>query len=403
MAVRNRVGPPVRGADFFGREAFVDLVWDKLQAGHILLAAPRRFGKTSVLYSLIDDPRPGFKIIHADLEAFNQPSELITELVVQLARQDRLSKIVSGLTYFPTELWSRFRETVEEVELYKFKVKLKRQLERTWRQGGEELFDRIAKWNETLVFILDELPMMIDFMSRTPQGRAEAVALLRWFRALRMSPARGNVRFVVAGSIGLGQILSDLGEVASVNDLEQLRLQPFPEKTAAALIDNLSKAEKVQLSPACRRKILTLVGTHVPYFLQVLFSEVAKCHKQDGDAVTPKLIERIYHEKVLGVDCKTYFDHYYGRLRAYYQPGEERAIKTLLRELATKVSLQRDICFQVYKHALGTPATEDGFSHLMTNLENDFYVRFDPAASCYEFSCKILRDWWLRHYGLETA
>ena len=403
MTVRNRVGPPVRGADFFGRETFVDLVWDKLQAGHILLAVPRRFGKTSVLYSLIDEPRPGFKVIHADLEAFNQPSELITELVVQLARQDRLSKIVSGLTYFPTELWSRFRETVEEVELYKFKVKLKRQLERTWRQGGEELFDRIAKWNETLVFILDELPMMIDFMSRTPEGRADAVALLRWFRALRMSPARRNVRFVVAGSIGLGQILSDLGEVASVNDLEQLRLQPFPKKTAAALIDNLSKAEKVQLSPVCRRKMLSLVGTHVPYFLQVLFSEAAKCHKQDGESITPKIIERIYRDKVLGVDCKTYFDHYYGRLRAYYQPGEERAIKTLLRELATKVSLQRDVCFQVYKQASGTPATQDRFSHLMTNLENDFYVRFDADASSYEFSCKILRDWWLRHYGLETA
>jgi hypothetical protein len=248
MTVRNRVGPPVRGSDFFGRESFVDLVWEKLESGHILLAAPRRFGKTSVLYRLIDEPRSGFKVIHADLEAFDQPSGLITELVVQLAKQDRLSKIASGLSYFPTELWARFRETVEEVELYKFKVKLKERLERTWQQSAEELFDRIEHWNEKLVFILDELPMMIEFMSRTVEGRSEAVALMRWFRALRMSPARRNVRFVIAGSIGLGQILAELGEIASINDLEQLRLEPFPDKTAAALIDKLSKSEKVPLS-----------------------------------------------------------------------------------------------------------------------------------------------------------
>ena len=55
MRVQNRVGPPVRGDDLFGRDAFVDLVWEKLDSTHILLAAPRRFGKTSVMYRLIDE------------------------------------------------------------------------------------------------------------------------------------------------------------------------------------------------------------------------------------------------------------------------------------------------------------------------------------------------------------
>lgn len=403
MTLRNRVGPPVRGNDFFGREAFVDLVWEKLEGGHVLLAAPRRFGKTSILYSLIDQPRKGFRIVHADLEAFKKPSELITELIAQLARQDALSKLVSKLSYFPKEAWKKFRETVEEIELYKFKVKLKERLEGNWQDGAGELFELVANADETVVFILDELPMMLDFMRRTDEGRHEAQMLVRWFRKLRMDPGRRNVRFLVAGSIGIGHILSQLGEAASINDLEQLRLEPFPKKTAAALIDRLSQSERVELSPACRGKILGLIGTYVPYFIQVLFSEVAKPHKQNGEPVTPKMIERIYHEKVIGVDCKTYFEHYYGRLREYYEPKDERVIKTLLRELATKVSLKRDVCFQIYTAGYGKLAPPDGFPHLMTNLENDFYVRFDPLTNSYEFSCKILRDWWLRHYGLESV
>lgn len=48
--VINRVGALVRGGDFYGRDALVDLIWQKLRNDNILLAPPRRFGKTSVMY-----------------------------------------------------------------------------------------------------------------------------------------------------------------------------------------------------------------------------------------------------------------------------------------------------------------------------------------------------------------
>ena len=35
----NQVGPPVRGRQCFGRDQFVDLVWEKLSVGHVLLMA----------------------------------------------------------------------------------------------------------------------------------------------------------------------------------------------------------------------------------------------------------------------------------------------------------------------------------------------------------------------------
>jgi hypothetical protein len=36
----------------------------------------------------------------------------------------------------------------------------------------------------------------------------------------------------------------------------------------------------------------------------------------------------------------------------------------------------------------------------MTDLENDFYIRFEADTHRYQFACKLLRDWWLRHYGM---
>ncbi|MBD0325401.1 MAG: hypothetical protein ICV68_03165 [Pyrinomonadaceae bacterium] len=86
--ITNRVGAPVRGTDFYGRDEFVNLIWEKLKAGNVLLAAPRRFGKTSVIYRLIDEPHQECKIIHADLEHLTEPADLITSLIEQLAKDD---------------------------------------------------------------------------------------------------------------------------------------------------------------------------------------------------------------------------------------------------------------------------------------------------------------------------
>ncbi len=398
----NRVGPPVRGNDFYGRDAFVKLVSDKLKAGHVLLAAPRRFGKTSVMYRLIDSPLWNYRVVHADLEKFSEPSDLIVHLVEQLAKDDKLAKLLKGVKWLPESLWQFFRKNIEEVELFEVKIKLKEQLQKHWRERGEEIFRLAAKSDETIIFILDEFPMMIDRMARLNNQRQEAIDLLRWLRAIRVSPATENVRFLIAGSIGIDQVLNGLGEIKSINDFEKLALTPFPVKVATAFLDELSNAHSINLPPTCKRKMLNLIGTPVPYFLQVLFSETHKAHLQEEISITPKMIEKIYRERVLGKDCKTYFEHYYGRLRDYLQPEEERAAKLILREVAVVGALRRDACWQFYQQAIGRNANQDRFHQMMADMENDFYVRFDEQTRQYEFACKLLRDWWLRHYGMEA-
>jgi len=293
-------------------------------------------------------------------------------------------------------------KTFEEVELFNLKIKLREQLRPHWQESGEELFERVADSPTPIVFILDEFPMMIDRMARSETHREEARTLLRWFRSLRQSPHIKNVRFVIAGSIGIGRVLNELGEIHAINDFEQVRLDPFSAKVAASFLDTLASTHQLSLSQPSKRKILELIGTPIPYFLQIMFSEVMKIHVQDGETITPKKVEQIYRDKVIGVDCKTYFDHYYGRLRDYYQPHEEKASKRILRELAAVGSLTRDACYQFYRQQVGDQSDLEEFNRLMTDLENDFYIRFEAGGRRYEFACKLLKDWWLRHYGMQA-
>src|SRR5580658_3146527 len=69
-------------------------------------------------------------------------------------------------------------------------------------------------------------------------------------RHLRQSPRIKNVRFLVAGSIGIGNVLSNLGASASMNDFQHLKLQPFTDPVADGFLKALSESHDVRLPAA---------------------------------------------------------------------------------------------------------------------------------------------------------
>jgi len=397
--VTNRVGSPVRGKDFFGRDRFVDLVWQKIMHGNILLAAPRRFGKTSVMYRLIDEPRYESKVIHADLESVTEPADLIVHLLEGLAKDESFEDSV-GKIGFVQKGWNFFQRNFAEVDLYVAKVKLRDEIREDWQAKGKEIFQKVAENDSVVIFILDEFPMMLDTMLRNNR-KDEAKTLLRWFRSLRLAPdLQDRIRFVIAGSIGIDHVLNELDEIASINDFEKLKLEPFSPKIAKDFLEELCNTHELPLKEEIKTKILESIGKPIPFFIQVLFSEAHKTYFQDEEEITEETIEKIYRDKVLGVDCKTYFEHYYGRLRLYYEPDEEKAARRILREIAVKGELKKSTCYQIFQQVLGKKADLEKFGSLMTELENDFYVAFNYENDSYEFGSKLLRDWWLRHYGM---
>lgn len=52
--IKNRVGKPVTGDDFFDRVREQRSLWNRLDTDNVLLLAPRRVGKTSLMYRLRD-------------------------------------------------------------------------------------------------------------------------------------------------------------------------------------------------------------------------------------------------------------------------------------------------------------------------------------------------------------
>ena len=393
------IGPPARGKNFYGRTDFVRQMWQRLERGsNLLLAAPRRFGKSSVMLNLLDVPRDGYKIVRVDVQGYTTAADLIAELVQQMAQDSYFAGLLAQVKTLPANIFSKLQQNIEEFEVEGFKLKLRETLQRGWQDMARELFQVLERADQRIVVMLDELPMMVDQMAKAGK-HDEARLLLQFLRSLRQAPELSNVRFIIAGSIGIGRVLNVLGEIRSINDLEQLTLGPFPPSVAEGLLDELALSQEIALTPESRAQMLAEIEIYVPFFLQVLFAETVNEHRQSETPIAPELVAQAYRERVLGVYCLHYFEDYYQRLERYFDPQTAAAAKRILRQIAQDGPLEAAVCFHFYSELLGGEARDENFIELMQDLQHDGYLRYDAETGRYQFALKVLRDLWQRHYA----
>jgi AAA+ ATPase superfamily predicted ATPase len=404
--IKNLVGPPARGDDFYNREELIELVWDYLEEGNnILLAAPRRYGKTSLMYRLIDQPNPGWKSIHVDAESIGMPVNFIIALLDSLMA-DRHIRNFFITSWKNSEKW--LRGLIEEFGVtgpwdVGLKIKLKEKIGSHWQERGEDLLQLLREYKkDKLLIIIDELPVMLHLFRENNIGRAETKTFLYWFRKLRTDPKIGltNCRFLVGGSIGIENYLSQLGAVDSFNEFQRIPLRELSPECASDFLGKLLKSRKIPLSITAQRKILNLIGTPIPYFIQMFVATIAIERANGQTRIGPRKIEEIYFNKFLSPEYKTYFQHYYDRLR-YYDKFQEDAAKAILKELALiqPKAIHRSRLKTIFREKVGESATDDDFNQLMTNLLNDFYILQTEHDEIYVFTSKVLCDWWRRYYA----
>ena len=87
-------------------------------------------------------------------------------------------------------------------------------------------------------------------------------------------------------------------------------------------------------------------------------------------------------------------------MKTYYDSSTRRAAEAIIKALAPVEFIPKDILHGHCTKAIGHPMNPEAFSLLLTEMEKDFYIRFDETQEKYTMASKVLRDWWLRHYGL---
>ena len=389
------IGNVARGADFFDREEILSDIWATLEADSILLAAPRRVGKTSIMHRLIDEPAPGFSVVFVDGQNCKTPEDLVLDLVVGVGELRRDPK---GLI---RRILGAALDLVEELELWELRVKLRQRLGGRWREDGERAVREALAGLEQgakLLIIADELPLLLHKMVRSAgdPGKEQARDLLDWLRYIRHHPEfNTRLRMLVGGSIGMGRVASYIGASHKIADLRQIEVGPFERERAREFARHLLASRGVAPEPEVIEAIVDVVGTPLPIFIQIMASALAAEVRDRGVEPTPDVVCQCYEQRALGPEYRICFEDYYERLDRYYSPEEARAARRILRELAlAREPLRKTSLLGVYQDELGPNADPSQFDLLLAWMRDDFYVEQDSQGGTVSFQNKWLRDWW---------
>ena len=405
MAMRLTQGPPVKGDDFFDREEVIKDIWNSLERSSVLLAAPRKFGKTSIMFNLRDNPERNFIPIFFDIEHIESPEEFIIELIEGIQKDGTVwEKIRSGILSF----FNAAGEKIEEFDIKGIRIKLRESRDLDWKSLGKQLIKLLSKNGKNLLLILDEFPEMIKFMIERDHvnGTNHTKVFLSWFHMVRESiPDDVKLRFIVGGSICLENLLKQIGCITKISDMNKIKVGPFSDETAAEFIGALFASEGDEINEIISDAILEKIGTPIPFFIQIMVTALIKESRHLDPGLTEEFVMEVYEKYLLGSDYKSYFEHYYSRVGEYYfgMGGTNEPIKSA-KSILTEISIQGNVpikeLYQLYLHETKQSKDEGGFGELMSLLEDEFYLEYSPENKSYRFFSKLLRDWWYRHFGM---
>ena len=398
MVIRNIVGNVPEPEELYGREDLISHLWRQIRGNNILLLAPRRFGKTGVMRHVLLKPQAEYLPIYFDLEDVDSPQEFVWRLTQGVLADNRLRRFIQGAKGTPKKIMDWVRDGFDEVEFAGAKVKFKESLGDDWRGPARRLLVQLEKFDQTVIFILDELPAMLETIADR-QGEDAAHDFMAWFRVARLQQKDQlrRHRFILGGSIGIDVILRRLNTTDKLNDFERLYVQPLQADQAIELAGDLAESMEVSCDEQVIRRLLDMIGPPVPYFVHLFFSQLGQLTQSDRQPLTLATLESVYEKKILGPTCKHYFNHYRERLKRYGTVGERTAV-TILSTVARQQRASASVLWEVYRKAKKRGSSELGFTELMADLECDWYLVLDPHTNEYFFMVDIMRDWWCRWF-----
>ncbi len=388
--MRNVTGNPVRQADFHDREAALEQLWRLLEADSVLMLAPRRVGKTSVLWKLREQAEQ-----HERHAAFVSVAGLLTEWEVIQSLFQALQKLDAGRRVLDSVARGpigRFLRRIQKVDVGGLAGFELAPASADWREVAEAIVDA-AQAHGNWLLLVDELPVFVLTLLRQDPSGERARRFLETFRRLRQSAP--DLRWVLAGSIGLDAVVARLSATATINDLALFEgLGPLEPHDADGLLESLAASHGVPLEKDVPAHVRERLGWLIPYHVQLLFSEIRSKYRPGQPPVDRQLVDQA-REDLLAPAKRAYFEPWKQRLREVLGPPDDSHAEALLdalshRDKGLEVS---HLCSAVLARHIADPAArENSLAYLLRVLEGDGYLV--RQGQTYRFRSPLLRDYW---------
>lgn len=404
MAISNKTGSPVSGDDFFDREWEFKQLTKSVQAQeHVLISAPRRVGKSSLMKKVLEWSRSqGYVAVDADVQDCKDESDFLEIL----AEAFRKSGIKAGWLSNIYKQINAFRNWLNgiKINVSTVGIEFSKSLPPEWRQTTkvfDELFEKLIENNQKVLVGMDELPIFLSRIMKidSKDGSMRVDIVLHWLRSMRQK--HPQIVWIICGSIGLDTFAEQHNLVGAINDLRLQRLGAFSDQDARTFLKLLGESPKnpLKLRDETIDYIIEKVGWPLPYFLQLVFQIVDEMPPDDRSTEYPsakdvdKACEILYE-----ADYSKYFTHWVTRLNDQLPVSDVDVAEVILKAVSrNKGGLSRNkLLQQLISRQPNTDIEkiEKQLTFLLDMLERDGY--FLRTHSIYAFRSFLLREFWKR-------
>lgn len=386
-------GAPVVGEDLFGRERELAHIWRMLERGaHVLMTAPRRAGKTSLMRELERNPRDGWIVAYADVEACTEPGGIIAEILGEIVKKKEFKQKFRDMM---SDLFAEAASWIGSISVATFKAEIRSVMRSSWKRKAEKFQNRLHSLtpdNCKLLIIIDELPIPINNMLKNEAQKNEAEVFLSWLRKLRQDQKlRNKVHTLVGGSIGMEGVVRRMKKSSLINDMTTYHLPSWSKETAARFLRKLSDREQFQLDEPSIEEMLALLQDPIPYHVH-LFFEILQTELANKSGPIPEgSIKRCFNEQLVVFQGAARLEHLKEKLEWIFETQKEISIAhEILRAACMKQSgiNDFDICTT---HCEEKQTTQT----ILDVLEAEKYLTIENGK--VRFCSNVSRCFWRKH------
>ena len=375
------IGKEATGDWYYKREDLENEIWEEIKKGNnILLTAPRRVGKTSVMKSLSKQSNDNYKCVFRIIQGIDEKSDFY-EMLYELI----LSCLLASKRY-KTQIINYFKKMgITEITIKGIKLE-RRDID--YLAEIKQLIPQLDSEGENIILLIDELPEVLYNLYKKEKNE-DATNILNNLRDWRQQKGFEKIQFILAGSIGIHYVVNLIDKRSkNINDLKEIHCPPLDETRGEfeKYMDWITSDATIRYNKNLIAYLKTKIGYFAPYFINLLVDKVdIRCRKNNQCKITEKDIDIAFSEVIKDRTC---FDDWKRRLRDYMPQEDFEFVNEILIHAAHKdeISIQK-----IYDIAL-KHNKKDTYMSLVTNLERDGYIV--KQNDKYIFISPFLKEFW---------
>jgi hypothetical protein len=386
-------GQVVFGKKYFERHKDQQKIWRYLDRGaHIILLAPRRSGKTSMLRHLEQNPKEEYIFLYTMVQSCTTEQAFYKQIFDQLYDTDFIKNLEKN-SQKSKEWLSSILSKIDNISIAGSGIKL---TDKTRHITYQDLATVIRKLqlDKKLVIVFDEYPDVIEAIHE--DGGLTAVKnFMKNTRTLCQDTSLNEmVQFIFTGSIGLDSLANRLGVSNLINDQEKLSLSTLSQPDGLAFIDFLSNKNdsELNITPDVAIYMLGKVRWLMPYYIEILWERLED-HCLEIENLTPTCsdVDTAY-TTLFDQAYRSNFNHWVERLNRL-----EKSERELAKEFLNLLAQSEQASFNDYFNLSQQEKYQDtNHGYVINCLEHDGYI-FESEPNTYRFTSPLLKDWWNRY------